>query len=328
MAENIESEIKRALTSVGNLAALKEERRQALLGSRGTLSQHPALRASHRAVHGVVSSFLTKAVSDLDAVDRAFSQHSDALRRAADDELAAAIKRSPGTKAKLLTELERRSKALDAIVAADPTVANPERVLLNRPFLIWPTQGVFFDSSKVEPSNSSAKFKVDSSASNGFEEMSFYFLWDNPKDTVAVININAYLVLHGTCRVGSDGGVLPGIISGDRYSQLWLTANLYPLEWWNQPPTQPLHQTDQSQQALFLHTNTGGWGSVGAIELQTVFRGYDLSHTLMLVPPHGVVVFEVAASVSFSNADGAIAVDFASGDFEVICPAVLVTVLS
>jgi hypothetical protein len=128
--------------------------------------------------------------------------------------------------------------------------------------------------------------------------------------------------------VGSGGGVLPGIISGDRYSQLWLSANLYPLEWWNQPPTQPFPQTHQSQQALFLHTNTGGWGSVGALESKAVFRGYDLSHTLMLVPPHGVVVFEVATSISYSNADGAIAVDFASGDFEVICPAVLVTILS
>jgi hypothetical protein len=48
----------------------------------------------------------------------------------------------------------------------------------------------------------------------------------------------------------------------------------------------------------------------------------------MLVPPHASVVFEVAAQVSYGNANGSISVDFASGDFAVTCPAVLVTVVS
>jgi hypothetical protein len=325
MQHHNELDIRQALTGAGNLGRLKDERRSALLASTGVSHQDAALQGQRRAAAAAVSSLFSRAGAELEG---GIARYGETLRRAADKSVQAAIEQSHHTKARLDAELQSRLKSLDAIVAADPTVASPQRVLLNRPFLIWPSQGLFLDSSEVVPSNSWAKFRMNSSASNGYGDVSFYFLWDNPTDKVAVINVNAYLVLHGTCQVGSGGGVLPGILSGDRYSQLWLTANMDLLEWWNQPPTRPYPQTDQSQQALFIHTNTGGWGSVGAIELQTVFRGYDLSYTLMLVPPRGVVVFDVAAMVSFSNADGAIAVDFASGGFQVTCPAVLVTILS
>jgi hypothetical protein len=39
-------------------------------------------------------------------------------------------------------------------------------------------------------------------------------------------------------------------------------------------------------------------------------------------------VFQVAAEVSFGNSEGRITADFASGDFEVMSPAVLVTILT
>ncbi len=46
----------------------------------------------------------------------------------------------------------------------------------------------------------------------------------------------------------------------------------------------------------------------------------------MIVPPGGVVVFRVAASLNFNLNSGQIEFDFTSGDFEAICPAVLGTV--
>lgn len=89
-----------------------------------------------------------------------------------------------------------------------------------------------------------------------------------------------------------------------------------------------MEQTDQNQLVLPLSSNTGGWGSPGGIEVGDVFRGYDLTHRLLLVPQHTNVVFQVIAAVSYSNSNGTVDLDFASGAFEVVCPGVLITMRS
>jgi hypothetical protein len=259
---------------------------------------------------------------------QAQARHGVALRRAAEAARAAAIAGSAAETVRLDAAIADHMQGLETFVA-DGGVADPQRELLNKPFLIWSTtHGLFIDSYNYVESNSSVKFSVNSSADNGYEEMSFYFLWQNPSAGIAVINIDAYMVFKGYCQAGSEGGNFPGIISGDRYSQLWVNAHLYPLEWWNQPPTQPYPQADASAQVAFVHTDTGGWADPGAIAYTNVFRGYDLQYSLMLVQPKSSVVFQVQAQISYSNAEGTIVADFASGDFSVICPAVLVTVVS
>jgi hypothetical protein len=298
--------------SAGDLAAIAEQRRRDITVPSSVVAGLP-LPAS-RAVLPLSSALASS--PEAERFRQAQAQHEIELRRAGEAARAAAIAGSAAEKVRLGAAVASHMKGLDALVA-DATVADAQRVLLNKPFLIWPTtHGLFFDSFEYAPANSRAKFKVDSSASNGYEEMSFYFLWDNPSDGIAVINVNAYLVFNGHCQAGSEGGNLPSIISGDRYSQLWVNAHLYLLEWWNQPPTQPYPQADATRQVLFLATNTGGWASAGELKPADVFRGYDLQHTLMLVPPHSSVVFEVAAQVSYSNANDDFG-GFASGDFAV-----------
>jgi hypothetical protein len=58
--------------------------------------------------------------------------------------------------------------------------------------------------------------------------------------------------------------------------------------------------------------------------------GLHLRHTLMLVPPPRAVVFAVttAASMGTGQDNGLAEIDFASGEFMVGGPAVLVTVLT
>ncbi|MDR8391638.1 hypothetical protein NC796_10830 [Aliifodinibius sp. S!AR15-10] len=171
--------------------------------------------------------------------------------------------------------------------------------------------------------NSWAKFKYHSDRALGSEALSFYFLWENPRDKFAVINIDAYLVLNGFCSV-IDGQTL---LTGYDSSSLNLQAQLSIREWWNQPPTSPLPQSDLLQSVVSLSAK-GGSISGGAIDGKHIFRGYDLRYNQFLVPPKGVAVFEVALTFSYKTSVGDVHVNFASEDFEVLCLGVLVAILA
>jgi hypothetical protein len=319
-SSNRAAQIKSALSAASDLLAAKNARR---LDSRllaADVSQRPELLSTQRSLQSLMASSLTKAGFELDKFEDLRARHQSDLRRLVEEHKADAIKAATSASERLRADLDGRRQAIETLAGT----AAAQYVLLNSPFLIWPTHGLFFDSSQIVPSNSWAKFTLESSRSSGYEEMSFYYLWDNPSDQYAVINVDGYLVLNGFCRTGSDGGFWPG----DRRSSLTVDARLYLLEWWNQPPTSPPFQADQYQQALQLATSTGGFGDPGAIEFRQLFRGFDLRYTLFLVPPHGVVVFEVVAAISYALADGHVSLDFASGDFKAISPAVLVAIVT
>ncbi len=159
-----------------------------------------------------------------------------------------------------------------------------------------------------------------------YGDVKFYFLWSNPKDKVAVINVDGYAIFHGYAYVGVGGGIFPG----DRMASVSVDGRLDILEWWNQPPTQPPTQPDQLVNVASLRVTAYGWSEVGAIDAREIYRGYDLRHTLFLVPPFGTLVFTVTAAVSLSTGSdsGFAQIDFASGAYQVGSPAVLVAVLS
>lgn len=73
-----------------------------------------------------------------------------------------------------------------------------------------------------------------------------------------------------------------------------------------------------------------GFGDGGSIEIRDSFRGDDLRHTLLIVPPLATLIFTVVAEVSAScgSDSGLVEFDFLSGGFQVGSPAVLVTLLS
>jgi len=63
-------------------------------------------------------------------------------------------------------------------------------------------------------------------------------------------------------------------------------------------------------------------------EASSVSSGVSLSTTLFAVPPHDVVVFEVAVALDCYNDSGNIDADFASGDFQIACPVVVFSLLN
>ncbi|HZO86709.1 MAG TPA: hypothetical protein VFB38_00115 [Chthonomonadaceae bacterium] len=322
-----EAQIKAALAAAKGLDAAREARRNLDL-RQANLSQRLPIRANRRAVGNLLTPLLTKAGLELDEFEKIRAHNQAELRRLLEQQKAEAIQQSSSVKRTLRSEVASLHKLLQQVTTLAPPDAPPTSqpfyVLLETPFLIWPTHGIFLDDSHVEPVNSWAKISLSSGESAGYEELGFYFLWENPSDRVAVINVDAYIAVNGFCSAGANGGTFPD----DRHSSLVLNVRLNPWQWWDQPPTQPMPQGDQSQQVLSLYAFAGGWFDVGDIEVQSIFRGYDLSYTSFIIPPNGVVVFETTLSISYGNSEGFVQVDLASGDFEVLCPAVLIAILT
>lgn len=199
---------------------------------------------------------------------------------------------------------------------------------LDTPFLIWPTLGMELDSTVVEPWNSRAECGLHAgnsggSEQTGHEELTFYFLWENPRNRYSVANVDAFLVLNGFCDAVGHGGVL----WGDRFSRLQVDATLRLMEWWNQPPTEPAPESGQVQRAVNLAVDTGGFDDFTHVEIADVFRGYDLQYGFFALPPHGVVVIEVSLAASYDLQDGSVDVAFSGNGFDVLCPFVQIALL-
>lgn len=316
-----ESQIKLALTTAKAVSAARDARRESSHFAQTDPSEHSKIHANERAAENLLASFLAKAGFEVDTFEKIRAQNQIELDRVQAQRKDEAIKRSSAVRETLRFQVASRLKT----VASLPT---EQRVLLDTPFLIWATQGLLFDSSLVEPANSFAKISINRTKADyedfGYEELSFYFLFQNPSDKFAIFNVDGYLVANGYCEVWSNAGTMIGL----RSSNLHIRADLRLWEWWNHPPTEPFPQVDQSQPVADLFCESGGWFASPAGRSKYVYRGYDLQYNRFLIPPKEFAVIEVAVSIKYWFSEGGIDVDFASGDFQVTCPAVLLTILN
>jgi hypothetical protein len=333
MPEYNEDQIKMALTAAKDLAAAKEARSQDSPLGQAQISESSEIQANRRRVENMLASFFTKAGFEVDKFDELLAQNQSALRRIGEERKAEAVKRSASRKETLHYAVKTRQKAIEHLVditpPESPAGATAEFYeLLDLPYSIWPTPGLFFDAH-YEPVNTWGKIQLDSAKANGYEELSFYFPWANPRDAYAVIDVDAYLVLNGYCQVYSGGGMLPG----DRRSRLSVIPRL---KLWENTltlvPPSALELVDENQNGVYLQVDTGGLWESGVVEKEEVYRGYDLRRTLFLVPPRQPVVVEVGLQITYETTETDIGrvfhVDFASGDFEVLCPGVLIKIVS
>jgi hypothetical protein len=257
---------------------------------------------------------------------------------------AATIKQSPAVLKKFIRDVDDRREAfkilqsVQSVVAPTSGTSIPQSpyVTLDKPFLIWPTHGIELKDSQYTPYLSFGKMTLNPiTASN--EELAFFFLWENQEFQPAVISIYSYLVFYGSISAPSftennnDGTDYPTTES----SPLWPPINYPPMpnpptvyrsglnisgylhvyRWWDQPPTEPLAEADQNQAV-------GGVSGSSKI----IAQGVDPRYTIFNVIQRGVTVIEVDAFFSIDSTAGPVSADFNSGDYQIMCPYVLLSV--
>jgi hypothetical protein len=148
-------------------------------------------------------------------------------------------------------------------------------------------------------------------------------VWQNASDKYVVINANGFLVLNGFGDIWSDGG----IFGGARAATLEINPTIELFDW----STEPYYSFGKEDvQAFSIKTDTGTTWDDADSKAIDIFRGYDLTKSLVLVPPNTTVGVEVSAQMNVYAArnSGRVRADFSTGNYQVGGPGVLITVLS
>jgi hypothetical protein len=137
-------------------------------------------------------------------------------------------------------------------------------------------------------------------------------------------SVDGYLALHGDCIVRSDGGFLPG----DRFSNAQINARLFIEELWNDPPTSPPEEADQTVLALTIGCSSRGFVDPGAIDALSLSKTLIVSFSGTPVPPKATIRFSVACECDFQFEEGGVQFLFRGSGRQVMCPAVRISVTS
>jgi hypothetical protein len=318
------------------LSAIRDARRKYSDRPEVDPSESARIQANRHAIEKLFMPALIKAGFEVEKFDKILAKSRTDLVHILEKQHADAVKLSSSAREFLRHGVDGRRKTIDYLGTLT-AASKPFDVSLDTPFLVWQTPGMFFDTSHVEPWHSWAKVKVESPSRNrgGSEDLTFYFGWENPSDKYAVINVTTWLVLIGFLQATAPGGFW----GGDRYSSVSIDAHLHLIEWWNDPPTEPLEQAIQFQNNLLpsklvpVEASAGGMFDHERTVSDNLFRGCELGYQFFLIPPNEAVGFAVVATVRFGfGADngnhGGILADFDSGDFQIMGPAVLITILT
>lgn len=284
-------------------------------------------QASRRHGEKALTAYLKKTGFDFEAYDRIRAQRQADMHRLLKEAQKAAIKRSSSRKKELAYGVENWRKNIERF--RDATLVSkfvPAFEVVDTPFLIWPTNNLELDDSHIQPWNNTAKVR-GLWRGTGKENLRFIFVWQNPVDKWAVVNVESNLAVNGACDAFAEGGFLVGSLNS-----VFVQVSLNVWEWWNQPPTMLSPQATQAQRVLAVTASGGGLLSNlggGSVDSASASGIFDVRRTSFTLPPNGVAVFEVTLEFFYDNTGGGmIQANFASGDFGVKCPAVVIALLS
>jgi hypothetical protein len=189
--------------------------------------------------------------------------------------------------------------------------------------------GLNFDSFAAEEFRSFAKTRHTWTKTGGafpqaiHPAVIFRYVWENTSDQYVVINVNGFVILHGFCDIWSDGGIFGGARAAG--IQIKPTMQLFN---WTTEPYLSLGSTDVVGVEMSVDTGTT-WDDPDS-DAKDVFRSYELSRTLILVPPRTAVgvVLSAQMRVYAGRNSGRVRMDFSTGNYQVGCPGALVTVVS
>lgn len=256
------------------------------------------------------------AVRDRGELDQIRQEYRAELRRLQEAAKSAAVERSSNQGARLRSTVDTWRENIESL--------NFNYVVLDEPGLILPV-GDASVTSAVAPWNNVAQvssvwppsFSGDTRLTAGVE---FVFAWRNPNDTAVAVNVESVLQLDGFCTVAAGGGFL-----ALSHTEMAVSAGLgIHID----PGTTPPFQISQLTYAGDLIADGGGWFGIGEVVSQEITGVYDVAYRTLAVRGGAVAVFTVVMLCDLEAVgDGFGEADFASGDFQAMCPALVMAIL-
>jgi hypothetical protein len=327
-------------TKVG-LSALMDARRKRAPLRLADLSTNIEESASQQAINKLLESNLTKAGFDLDKFGALLKQSDAEARQRMANFIAESDKRSAAaldTMLRTVQDWRNRVEHLKTLARPDGPFDNVVILDTATEIVVKDIEGSYSNRGLIHPisthagpnpENNWAQFLVDATQGEqwlgaGLVAASFGFLWQNPSDRYAVVSVLSAIVLNGSFRVLSAGGVFHGY----RFSHLDISTGLDMHELWNDPPTSPLLQPGQSKTALDLGCDSSGAFSFAASDGEDLNRGFALTYEQFVMPPKGRVMFEVFCDTRYQIYDGEAQAVFRDEGRQVICPGLWISVLT
>ncbi len=141
--------IKMALMANGGMSDTGFEDHEHAIHHKTSLSGYSEIQKSHRRVEYLLESGLMKAGVDIDKLEEIYAHNQTVLRRILKEQEDEAIKRSSRFRDTFRHKIEGRRKTLKHLVEfGTPNVTAYE--LLDKPFLIWQTQGIKFPETHLK----------------------------------------------------------------------------------------------------------------------------------------------------------------------------------
>lgn len=305
----------------------------------------------NREISDMLRRFAMQGGLDLENLDKMLAQQQVEVRRGFQAEKAEAATCAASRRSDFNRVIAEGQQAI-AHLASHPQEAAfglSSLVSLTTPFLIWEWPlDISLVSSHIEPLKSFARIKVDvpvysfdEDSGRDQREFSFYFLWENLSDFVAVVNCFSVLSLNGGCELYANAGVLSG-----HTNSLSIDAYLYPVAYWL--PIQPggnIRQLrmggdpQQHQVVLSELTATGGhiFGDAGTASKLFPATSVGMSFGTfggLTIPARATALFEVNLTMSYSwdgnSLPDEIIADFADETlhYNVECPIVVLQFLT
>ena len=231
--------------------------------------------------------------------------------------------------------IENRHKALQLLVNPIQPPASPTTFIgLNFPLLISASPAGILVDQHIEKANNWGKIFSDVKTTDETpqigerQSVSFYFLWVNPSNNPAVINVDCPVVLKGFFRGGGNAEFFsPGYAS--------CIGNLS-------------FQMLQPETAGEVDVYLGGFIAIGVTEWEATLTGgllggppdvdpaalfnrFDLKSNGLTIGPNATAVFEISLQFSFEIDDGAVVIDFSDQGGvggSVFCPFVQLELLT
>jgi len=320
-AKLTQSQLQEASSLIKQSAAAREARRKASPLKRADLADDPHLRDNRRALEDLLASYAAKSGLDVERFEQLNAKNDGDLRRVAEARKAAAVEQSTSTMNALRQGVADRRKALQYLAnKVTPATSSPNFIVLEEPFAIVPGGGIVLNSSNIEEWSSTAKLYIGQTQNGSLDEgnLNFAYVWVNPNDTYARIDVNTMLALNGFWGIGSVGGLFPGYRESDLHINVALE--------FGGEVTIPVGDQVTYQPVVNMSTNTGGWWDVSTYWAGNLTGNpYFFQVNNALVSPNEMVLIGLSMFITYGCDDGVVEVDFSSGDFNILSPFVAVS---